>query len=87
MTSENQLPATLDIEEVDMRELSKAIAQSLSQQIGGTFQVRLTKFEHTNRGFTDDRILVNFQIKDESWMERSGMFRNRVRSTPDEPSE
>jgi hypothetical protein len=82
----SEIKPTLDIEEIDLKGLSQALANALAEQIGGTFQVRLTKFEHTNRGFSDDKILVNFQLKDESWFERSGVF-SRLRHTRENGSE
>jgi len=53
-----------------MKALSDCVAKALSEQLGGDFDVELTKLERTHPGFSDDKLILQFHVKDGSWVLR-----------------
>lgn len=72
------------LHDLNLKALADDLAQVLSNHVGGTFEADLTKLEHTHLGFLDDRLILNFSIKDESHFERyqltkEGGFFSRIK--------
>jgi hypothetical protein len=59
-----------NLNEISMKALSDCVAKALSEQLGGDFDVELTKLERTHPGFSDDKLILQFHVKDGSWVLR-----------------
>ena len=59
-----------NLNEISMKALSDCVAKALSEQLGGDFDVELTKLERTHHGFSDDKLILQFHVKDGSWVLR-----------------
>ena len=58
------------LHDLNLKALADDLAEVLSKHVGGNFTAKVTKLEHTNPGFIDDKLLLNFRIEDKSHMER-----------------
>jgi hypothetical protein len=70
MTETVAVRSTKELEEINPKALADALADALSQQLGGEFHVTLTKLEHTKPGAVDPGLVLQFHVKDESWSTR-----------------
>jgi hypothetical protein len=70
-------PATTlkELDDINPKALADSLALALSEQVGGDFRVSLTKLEQTHPGCGDNKLVLHFHVKDESFilriMERS----------------
>ena len=76
--STNEEAAIKDIQEIGMKALADSVADALSSQVGGEFDVKLTKLEQlpSNAGHGRELVL-HFQVSDKSWIHRLKWVRDR----------
>lgn len=58
------------LHDINLKALADDLAEVLSKHVGGQFAVRLTKLEHTNPGYVNDKVRLDFLVEDISHMER-----------------
>jgi hypothetical protein len=56
--------------QIDFHLLGTQLAAALSQQIGGSFEVDLQKYENPNPHVVPNRFTLIFEVEDNSQMER-----------------
>jgi hypothetical protein len=78
---EEQAEELKSLNDVNLQALADDIAEVFSKNVGGVFNVVVTKFEHTNpNNAFQDRIILHMAVEDESWPSRKD-FNRRSRVT------
>ncbi len=59
-----------DIADINLKTLVDDLAVVLSNQVGGRFSVITKKAEQTNPGFSNNKLILEFVVEDESAFQR-----------------
>jgi hypothetical protein len=59
------------LNDMNLKALEEDIAEVFSKNVGGAFNVTVTKFEHARPDdFTNNRLILHISVEDEDWAGR-----------------